>query len=139
MGLTTGDIGTHSDEALNSIIVDFGLSECEDELSLSHLNNNFISSNLQQHAIHARPAPSVHTRLDEKVRFATPECKEKVLYWDWPGKNKHDPVIKGSEAWETLYKQNTFDIRLYEYAQALFDAQGKIFHSSVWQEQATPM
>lgn len=58
------------------------------------------------------------------------ECQEKLLYWDWPGKNRHEPVIQGSEAWDTLYKQNTFDVRLYEYAEELFVAQGKIFQDS---------
>lgn len=55
------------------------------------------------------------------------ECQEKLLYWDWPGKNRHELVAKGSEAWNVLYKQNTFDVRLYEYAEELFVAQGKLF------------
>eukprot|EP00578_Thalassiosira_sp_NH16_P025628 CAMPEP_0181100888 /NCGR_PEP_ID=MMETSP1071-20121207/13446_1 /TAXON_ID=35127 /ORGANISM="Thalassiosira sp., Strain NH16" /LENGTH=496 /DNA_ID=CAMNT_0023183673 /DNA_START=99 /DNA_END=1586 /DNA_ORIENTATION=- len=55
------------------------------------------------------------------------ECQEKLLYWDWPGKNRHELVVQGSEAWDTLYKQNTFDLRLYEYAVQLFGAQGKLF------------
>ena len=54
------------------------------------------------------------------------ECQEKLLYWDWPRKNRHEPVI-GGEAWDILYKQNTFDLRLYEYAEQLFEAQGKLF------------
>mmetsp|Transcript_28892 Transcript_28892/g.61005 ORF Transcript_28892/g.61005 Transcript_28892/m.61005 type:complete len:502 (+) Transcript_28892:132-1637(+) len=54
------------------------------------------------------------------------ECKEKLLYWDWPGKNKHEPVV-GGEAWNILFKQNTFDLRLYEYAEKLFEAQRKLF------------
>ncbi|KAL7466660.1 hypothetical protein ACHAXS_011339 [Conticribra weissflogii] len=57
------------------------------------------------------------------------ECEEKLLYWDWPGKNRHDPVLEGSEAWNRLEFQNTFDIRLYEYAEKLFVAQGKLFES----------
>jgi len=62
------------------------------------------------------------------------ECEEKLLYWDWPGKNRHDIVVQGSEAWDTLYKQNTFDLRLYEYAEQLFEAQGKLFRdtTSAW-------
>ncbi|KAL7486239.1 hypothetical protein ACHAW6_011858 [Cyclotella cf. meneghiniana] len=55
------------------------------------------------------------------------ECTEKLLYWDWPGKNRHDQIEEGSEAWQRLYDQNTFDIRLYEYAEQLFVAQAKIF------------
>lgn len=54
------------------------------------------------------------------------ECEEKLLYWDWPGKNRHEAVI-GGEAWDMLYKQNTFDLRLYDYAEILFEAQGKLF------------
>lgn len=62
------------------------------------------------------------------------ECQEKLLYWDWPGKNRHDPVEPGSEAWVALEKHNTFDLRLFEYAQQLFDAQGKLFQAipSTW-------
>ncbi len=60
-----------------------------------------------------------HQRLDE--------CQEKLLFWDWPGKNRHEPVVQGSEAWNNLYKQNTFDLRLYDYVQQLFEAQAKLF------------
>jgi hypothetical protein len=63
------------------------------------------------------------------IHFAT-TCTEKLLYWDWPGKNKHDPIQEGSEAWQRLYDQNTFDIRLYEYAKQLFVAQSAIFKST---------
>ena len=52
---------------------------------------------------------------------------EKLLYWDWPGKNRHDNLQEGSEAWQRLYDQNRFDIRLYEYAKQLFVAQAVLF------------
>jgi len=55
------------------------------------------------------------------------DCHEKLLYWDWPGKNRHDLVLEGDPAYERLYEQNTFDIRLYEYAETLFAAQSSIF------------
>lgn len=55
------------------------------------------------------------------------QSTEKLLYIDWPGKNRHEPLQEGTEAWQRLYDQNTFDIRLYEYAQQLFVAQTKIF------------
>ena len=58
------------------------------------------------------------------------ECVEKLLFWDWPGKNRHTAVERGSEAWDMLYKQNSFDLRLFEYAQQLFVAQGKLFDGS---------
>lgn len=62
------------------------------------------------------------------------DCQEKLWYWDWPGKNRHERVLEGSEAWNRLYEQNSFDIRLYEYARELFKAQGKLFQSSVVEE-----
>lgn len=55
------------------------------------------------------------------------ECTEKLLYWDWPGKNRHELVLEGDPAYERLYEQNMFDIRLYEYAETLFSAQSSIF------------
>ena len=55
------------------------------------------------------------------------ECTEKLLYWDLPGKNRHELVQEGDPAYERLYEQNTFDIRLYEYAETLFAAQSSIF------------
>lgn len=58
------------------------------------------------------------------------ECEEKLLYWNWPGKNRHAPVVEGSEAWDNLHKQNTFDLRVYEYAERLFAAQRKLFEES---------
>ncbi|KAL7530259.1 hypothetical protein ACHAWF_003304 [Thalassiosira exigua] len=58
------------------------------------------------------------------------ECQEKLLYWDWPGKNRHETVTRGTEAWDALSKQNAFDLRLYEYAMRLFEAQGKLFEDA---------
>lgn len=65
-------------------------------------------------------------KAKEKRSKRREECQEKLLYWDWPGKNRHVPVV-GGEAWDILYKHNTFDLRLYEYAEKLFKAQGKLF------------
>ena len=62
------------------------------------------------------------------------DCQEKLWYWDWPGKNRHDPVLEGSEAWNRLYEQNSFDIRLYEYARELFKAQAKLFETNITEE-----
>mmetsp|Transcript_11774 Transcript_11774/g.18067 ORF Transcript_11774/g.18067 Transcript_11774/m.18067 type:complete len:467 (-) Transcript_11774:87-1487(-) len=62
------------------------------------------------------------------------DCQEKLWYWDWPGKNRHEPVSEGSEAWNRLYEQNSFDIRLYEYARELFKAQGKLFQTGITEE-----
>jgi len=68
-------------------------------------------------------------KAKEKRSKRREECQEKLLYWDWPGKNRHEPVV-GGEAWDILYKHNTFDLRLYEYAEKLFKAQGKLFQDS---------
>jgi len=62
------------------------------------------------------------------------DCQEKLWYWDWPGKNRHEQVREGSDAWNRLYEQNSFDIRLYEYARELFKAQGKLFQTSITEE-----
>lgn len=74
------------------------------------------------------------TKSDFRDRRREEECQDKLLFWDWPGKNRHDPVVQGSEAWNILYKQNTFDLRLYDYAQQLFEAQGKLFIPSSFQQ-----
>jgi len=72
-------------------------------------------------------------KAKEKRSKRREECQEKLLYWDWPGKNRHEPVVSG-EAWDILHKHNTFDLRLYEYAEKLFKAQGKLFQDtpSAW-------
>ena len=57
------------------------------------------------------------------------ECQEKLLYWDWPNKNRHDLIEKGSTAWDELYKHNMYDMQLYEYAEKLFEAQKKLFQA----------
>ena len=67
----------------------------------------------------------LHAKSDARYEHRE-ECEEKILFWDWPGKNRHDPVIEGSEAWNLLYNQNTFDLRLYEYAQQLYETQGRL-------------
>lgn len=70
-----------------------------------------------------------NTKSDVRYRRRSEECEEKILYWDWPGINRHDPVIEGSDAWNLLYKHNIFDLRLYDYAQQLFEVQGALFQS----------
>lgn len=71
-----------------------------------------------------------NTKSDVRDRRREEECQEKLLFWDWPGKNRHDQVVQGSEAWNILYKHNTFDLRLYDYAQQLFEAQAKLFQDT---------
>ena len=57
------------------------------------------------------------------------ECQEKLLYWDWANKNRHDLIEKGSTAWDELYKHNMYDMQVYEYAEELFEAQKKLFQA----------
>ena len=58
---------------------------------------------------------------------ADEECDEKLLNWGWSGKNHYSPVQEGSEVWGLLMEQNTFDMRLYDYAKILFDEQASLF------------
>ncbi len=57
------------------------------------------------------------------------ECEDKLLHWAWSGKNKHKSLTEGSDTWNLLKEQNTFDIRLYEYAMKLFEVQALLFSS----------
>jgi hypothetical protein len=63
------------------------------------------------------------TIRDEKVD----ECHTKMLDWNWPNKNKHTPVREGSEAWRLLMKHNAFDVKLYQYAEEIFEEQESLF------------
>jgi hypothetical protein len=60
---------------------------------------------------------------DEKVD----DCHTKMLDWNWPNKNKHTPVREGSEAWRLLMKHNEFDVKLFHYAEEIFDEQATLF------------
>lgn len=57
------------------------------------------------------------------------ECEEKHLHWGWTGKNRHERIEVGSDTWNLLKEQNSFDIRVYEYAVKLFELQGKTIFS----------
>ena len=54
-------------------------------------------------------------------------CVERLLGWGWEGKVNHPRVREGSSEWKALWDQNTFDVRLYEYAQDLYGLQGSMF------------
>jgi len=54
-------------------------------------------------------------------------CVDRLLNWDWSGKNRHEMVDEGGEAWDLLKAQNIFDLKLYEYAEILFEHQGQMF------------
>ena len=63
-----------------------------------------------------------------KVNDANPhkvECEEKYLEWGWLSAD-YTPVGQDSEEWKALKISNTFDLRLYEYAEKLFEAQGTL-------------
>lgn len=59
------------------------------------------------------------------------ECHGKLLDWNWPAKNKHPDLEESSDVYKILTKQNTFDIRLYKYAQELFHQQANMFKEPV--------
>ena len=61
-----------------------------------------------------------------RVNDAYPEkvaCEDKHLEWGWMASD-YKNVAEGSEEWNALKMSNTFDMRLYEYAEKLFEAQG---------------
>ncbi|KAL7529046.1 hypothetical protein ACHAXR_002765 [Thalassiosira sp. AJA248-18] len=71
-------------------------------------------------------------RLERFFRWKFPpkdnrECLDRLLNWGWSNKNLHPTVEEGSDAWELLYKQNEFDMMLYQHAQLLFEQQRTLF------------
>jgi len=64
-------------------------------------------------------------RFDMYFGWASPEnqeCKNELLNHG-VNSNPHAMVEVGSEAWNMLYEMNELDIKLYEYAQILFEEQ----------------
>ena len=57
-------------------------------------------------------------------------CIRNKVEWSWPMKHHHVSVEEGSEAWELIRAQNTFDISLYEHAKEVFALQESLFESS---------
>jgi len=55
-------------------------------------------------------------------------CHERLLDWDWPLRNNYPLIQKDSHAWKLLETQNSFDLRLYDYAETLFHEQESLFH-----------
>ena len=53
------------------------------------------------------------------------ECEERYLEWGWDASH-YKPIEENSEEWNLLTKSNTFDLKLYEYAEMLFKVQGAI-------------
>jgi hypothetical protein len=57
------------------------------------------------------------------------DCRDRLLNWGWSNKHSHPEVEEGSIVWELLYKKNSLDIQLYEYAKELFQEQAAMFQS----------
>jgi hypothetical protein len=60
------------------------------------------------------------TTSDEDKR-----CIEKKLDWAWPMKHKHPMIEKDSKAWTLIVANNSFDMKLYDFAKELFNQQGQ--------------
>ena len=58
------------------------------------------------------------------------DCRDRKLLWERSGKQSHPRVEVGSIAWDLLYKENSFDMLLYEFALTLFEEQGKLFENN---------
>jgi len=55
------------------------------------------------------------------------DCRERQLFLNWAGKNTHSRVEAGSLTYSLFEDHNVFDLRLYEYAKELFEAQSYFF------------
>lgn len=56
------------------------------------------------------------------------ECIERNMGWDWVNRGSdYEKVEEGSRVWDLIENSNTFDIRLYEYAQVIFREQAIFF------------
>ena len=82
------------------------------------------------------------TSFQWKINDGDPQkvdCEEKYLEWGWEGKIKYTPVKEDSEEWKELRKANTFDLRLYEYAEKLFEVQGVLMDDGGHVEYLEPV
>jgi len=60
------------------------------------------------------------------------ECRKKFLIkreeaFDYKVDNENSLVKEGSQIWTLILWQNKFDMKLYQYAEKLFEEQGKLF------------
>ncbi len=56
------------------------------------------------------------------------QCAKKKLQWDWSLRHPHEvEVVEGNRLWNLIVEQNFYDMKLYEYAQALFEEQSAMF------------
>jgi hypothetical protein len=55
------------------------------------------------------------------------ECKKRRLQWDWSLRHPHEvEVLEGNRLWNLISGQNSYDMRLYEYAQFIFEEQAQL-------------
>lgn len=56
------------------------------------------------------------------------ECQMRRLQWDWSLRHPHEvEVLEGNRLWSLISGQNEYDMKLYEYAQYLFEEQRQLF------------
>ena len=58
------------------------------------------------------------------------DCRDRLLNWGWSNKHAHPQVEEGSAVWELLYKKNSLDMELYDFAKELFREQAAMFHTT---------
>ena len=102
---------------------------------------NFNSANLDPVAKLLQQVPVITEKEESMERFnqrfgwklnnnKDKECQSRRLQWDWSLRNPHEvEVLKGDRLWDLISGQNKYDLKLYEYAQVLFDEQSKLFSS----------
>ena len=55
------------------------------------------------------------------------ECQKRRLQWDWSLRHPHEvEVLEGNRLWNLISGQNSYDMRLYEYAQFIFEEQAQL-------------
>lgn len=55
-------------------------------------------------------------------------CADRIVGWGWEGKISHPTVVEGSDVWMELWRHNTFDVRVYDWAAGeLWNYQGLQF------------
>jgi len=61
-------------------------------------------------------------------------CHDRFMVWDWSRKSKHAVFKPDSNIWKNFERHNMYDIRLYQYAERLFQEQGTYF-DKIWEEK----
>uniref|UniRef100_A0A7S4HHZ9 Sulfotransferase domain-containing protein n=1 Tax=Odontella aurita TaxID=265563 RepID=A0A7S4HHZ9_9STRA len=73
---------------------------------------------------------------DDKVKSRQRKrCTENLLHGGANRGQEHPRAEEGSEEWEVLMRANRLDIQLFEYAEGLFEEQGRLFEEE--EEDAT--